>query len=159
MPPGGTLLLNPIVNWPLLAPPPATVWVPGVTVNTVGAAAAAVGANITAGNIPATRATAAPTAIRPNVRLLMGVPSGQGLVRGPADGCGKCADAANAAIRTIDRPDRILARCGLRLPASAARESGFRIGYARTRSSSIGDHFRADSGTDEASATPTGPSA
>src|SRR5664279_2029720 len=91
MPPGGTLLLNPIVNWPLLAPPPATVWVPGVTVNTVGAAAAAVGANITAGNIPATKATAAPTAIRPNVLLLMGVPSGQGLPGCPADGCRNCA--------------------------------------------------------------------
>src|SRR5664279_3533975 len=118
MPPGGTLLLNPIVNWPLLAPPPATVRVPGVTVNTVGAAAAAAGANSIAGTIPATRATAAPTAIRPNVRLLMGVPSGQGLVRGPADGCGNCADAANAANRTIDRPGRILARRRLRLPCN-----------------------------------------
>src|SRR5664279_529255 len=113
MPPGGTLLLNPIVNWPLLAPPPATVWVPGVTVNTVGAAAAAVGANNTAGNIPATMATAVPTAIRPNVRLLMGVPPGQGF-SWPSRwlwklrGCREC--------RHPDyRPDRILARRGLRL--------------------------------------------
>src|SRR5664279_1021431 len=131
MPPGGTLLLNPIVNWPLLTPPPATVWVPGVTVNTVGAAAAAVGANITAGNIPATSATAAPTAIRPNVLLLMGVPPGHGLVRGQPMAVETVRMPQNAANRTIDRPGRILARWGIRLP---------RNGSARIRSFGAATH-------------------
>ena len=62
----------------------------------------------------------------------------------------------NAANRTIDR-DRILARRGLRLPASAARESGLRDGDTRTNKQ-YWDHFRTGSVTDESSATPACPS-